>query len=154
MGAEVSRDHFCSLEALNTTPAAELPSRPKAARGQGCALRGWRSEDWGIHLSVQPGQLQGQVWPRNLLCRRSAQLERKSLSVSAPSSPSFRPHIPAPGAKSAAEAAGGQEGERAGSGALTLLGGGACERRACAQREAVAPAKTKGKTVAERARGG
>lgn len=58
------------------------------------------------------------------------------------------------GNRSAAGAAGGQEGERAGSGALTLLGGGACERRACAQREAVAPAKTKGQTVAERARGG
>lgn len=66
------------------------------ARGQGRALGGLRPEDWGILLPAQPGQLHGQVWPRNLLCRPSAQLERKSLSVSAPSSPpALAPHIPA-----------------------------------------------------------
>ena len=57
------------------------------ARGQDRALGGLRQEDWGILLPAQRGQLHGQVWPRNLLCRPSAQPERKSLSVSAPSSP-------------------------------------------------------------------
>lgn len=69
---------------------------PLIARGQGRALGGLRPEDWGILLPAQPGQLHGQVWPRNLLCRLSAQLERKSLSVSAPfSPPALAPHIPA-----------------------------------------------------------
>lgn len=78
--------------------ALAQPSRPTAARGQGHALGGPRSEDWRI-LLVQPRQLQGQVWPRNLLCRRTQQLERKSLRVSAPSSPPLAPHIPARGAE-------------------------------------------------------
>lgn len=44
---------------------------------------GQAAEDWRILVLVQPGQLLGQVWPRNLLCRLPAQLERKSLGVSA-----------------------------------------------------------------------
>ena len=76
------------------------PQSPReAARGQGRALRGRRPGDWGIVLRVQPEQLHSQVWSRNLLCRRPAQLERKSLSVSAPSlaTTAEAPHIPAPG---------------------------------------------------------
>lgn len=56
----------------------------EATRGQSCALRGQLPEDWRILVLVQPGQLHGQVWPRNLLCRLPAQLEWKSLGVSAP----------------------------------------------------------------------
>lgn len=46
---------------------------------------GQAAEDWRTLVLAPPGQLRGQVWPRNLLCGLPAQLERKSLGVSAPS---------------------------------------------------------------------
>lgn len=71
-------------------------ARGPQSRDQGRALGGWRPEDWEI---VVPGQLHSQVCPRNLLCRRPAQLEQKSLGVSAPRLPALppgwrAPHIP------------------------------------------------------------
>lgn len=58
-----------------------------------------RPQDWAIVLRVQSEQLHDQVWSRNLLCRRPAQLERKSLSVSARRLATIAeaPHIPVQG---------------------------------------------------------
>lgn len=76
---------------MDLTPMAHLvllcagpEARDMRPPGSRLCPRGQWPEGWRILALVQPGQLHSQVWPRNLLCRLPAQLERKSLLVSTP----------------------------------------------------------------------